>query len=264
MRLFLILVLSVIHAVGFAQTSSRVIKPPRWTKRSLHSHSNNFAYAVENVVGRTAQPGDVVTFEIAQYTNPGKSRKRKAPQGIRPDERGQYSMQLTKHPIGVYEAITLLSPNAYGFFVFYSTDKKDSVCYFIRLNQAVKTGQSQDSVQINITCPEPDALLQGDSILLNMKLLETPVMRVTCADKPSYLVMKFQHTVFVDNAVRRNIYFVTVPCPGDSAVDYYVAGKSYIITAIPLRESHKLKFYIMDPYHEMEGPRYWGLRVRKL
>lgn len=264
MRFFLIIVLFVIYTVGYAQTSIRVIKPPRWTKQTLQLHANNFAYAVEQVVGRTAQPGDVVTFEIAQYTNPGKSRKRTAPQGIRVDERGQCSVQLTARPIGIYEAVTLLSPSAYGFFVFYGTEKKDSVCYFIRLKQVVKTGQSQDSVQINIARPETDALLQGDSIFLTMKLLETPVMRVTCKDKPSYLVMKFQYTVFADNAVQRNIYFVTVPCPGDSAADYYVAGRSYIVTAIPLRESHKLKYYIMDPYHEMEGPRYWGLRLRRI
>jgi hypothetical protein len=264
MRLFLILLLSFLNTICFSQTSSRVIKPPRWTKQRLKSHPNNFSYALENIVGRTAKPGDVVTFEIAQYTNPGKSRKRKAPQGIRPDERGQTSVQLAAYPVGVYEAITLLSPNSQGFFVFYGPTKKDSVCYFIRLTQAVKTGQSRDSVQIDIARPQPDLLEQGDSVLFTMKLLETPVMQITCAEKQSYLIMKFQHTTFVDNTVQRNIYLVSVPCPGDSATDYYIAGKSYIITAILMRESHKLKYNIVDPYHDMEAPRYWGLRVRKL
>ena len=264
MRLFLILVLYFTNAICFSQTSGRVIKPPHWTKQTLQAHVNNFNYAIENLSGRTAQPGDVVTFEIAQYRNPGKSRKRKAPQGIRPNERGQTSVQLAAYPVGVYEAITLLSPNSQGFFVFYGPTKKDSICYFIRLTQAVKTGQSRDSIQVQIARPQPNVLVQGDSILLTMKLMETPVMRITCAEKQSYLIMKFQHTAFMDSTVQRKIYFVSVPCPGDSAADYYVAGKSYIITTIPMRESHKLKYNILDPYHDIEATRYWGLRVRKL
>jgi hypothetical protein len=80
--------------------------------------------------------------------------------------------------------------------------------------------------------------------------------------------VKFRITYF-ENGVQHKDVLVFIDCPDQYGKDFFVAGKSYVITAIPLMENHKQgksvqNSYAVGTFSQEKYESYYCLRIRRM
>jgi hypothetical protein len=113
---------------------------------------------------------------------------------------------------------------------------------------------------INFRMPDPDAGNFGDTLFMSVRLIKAPQV-LSCGGFDITQVFRFQMTWF-ENGVQHKDILVYVHCPDFYGKDYFVEGKSYVITAIPLTDKKKKELNAVDQFPNENLERYYLLRIR--
>ncbi len=181
--------------------------------------------------------------------------------------------------VGIIDAFEMLRSGGTGYFIIPpaldQTDPYnpaiDSTCCFIRVVNIAASKKNvahpQDAVRadtsITFRMPDPDKDRFGDSILTTMQLVETPFTVYCHGSTVTMQAVKFSISYF-DNGTKHKNVLVFIDCPDKYGKDFFVPGRDYMITAIPLMENHKDGKQVQDSYTNEKDDSYYCLRIRKM
>jgi hypothetical protein len=170
---------------------------------------------------------------------------------------------------GIIQCIRMLKRGGKGYFkIPPSPGNNDTLyCYIVIKNvfhnvsdRVVMDTVPGDSVKFKVT--DPNKKYFGDTLIALMKLVEQPQI-VSCGDLQVLIAFKFEMTYFENGTQRKNIV-IFIECPESYGKDYFVAGKSYMITCVPLLDDLKDGKRTMNSYSLEKLDRYYGLRVTRM
>lgn len=225
--------------------------------------------------GDSIRPGDSVVVEYYWYRKSDKKilfSSKQFQAGTQSFIIGHGSMMP-----GFEEGMKMLKKNGYGYFIIppvigfpEKREGEDTAFYFIRIRKLFHdyTAMSpviidktpKDSVQITVT--DPNQKYFGDTLFSMMKLLEVP-QTAGCGITPVNVAFKFEMTWF-DQGTQRKTILVFVECPESYGKDYFMAGKSYMITCVPMLEDFRQGHNTMNHYSLEKLDSYYGLRIKKM
>ncbi|GAB4149528.1 MAG: hypothetical protein Fur0041_22630 [Bacteroidia bacterium] len=239
--------------------------PSRWKGKHLLTVTQGFEGDIRKRGNdQKARQGDFVLIQIAYYDTVSLKKTFSADENITMINGGAGLVQISDTNQILQKAICLLGEGGEGFFRF--RKGKTTLC-FIRVREIPRKVQLQQPAQqdtIYVKPPAADESVIGDSLFTVLKLSEVPVMNVSCDSAVMYMTMKFYKNELKDGQLTRTEFLVAVECPATMGENYFVKGASYVITAIPLREKHRLEKKIMDPYSGENTSRYLCLKIRKV
>lgn len=250
-------------------------KAPKWKPGVFKTTSEGIRYSIKKQgVGEEIKTGDVVRFFIFGYDfhtkkydavlSPPKNGSSRKTGGV-------LSLDENLSGNGIVKAIKLLKKGGEGFFIIpgHLVGRSDSCCYFIRVieitSKLVVYNPSNDSLKadsVKFAVNDPNKKFYGDTLIALMKLVEQPQM-VNCGISKVMIAFKFETTYFENGMQHKNI-LVFIECPELYGKDYFVAGRNYMVTCIPLLDDLKDGKRTMNSYSLEKLERYYGLRVSRM
>ncbi|HTL80585.1 MAG TPA: hypothetical protein VL651_02710 [Bacteroidia bacterium] len=176
------------------------------------------------------------------------------------------------YPGALENAIMMLKSGGEGYFIipelfgFYRPDSGYCFIKIISVSKGLGTiiHPNVDSTRtdsINFVLPDPLAENFGDTLFTSAKLVEFPMIS-RCGDLRAMTdVFKFQLSWF-DNGVQHKDILVYVDCPSDYGKDFFVEGKMYVITVIPLTDKAKGARTVYDQFPNDHLERYLLLQIK--
>lgn len=252
---------------------ARKYKAPKWKEGNFVSASGIRAQIIKSGKGPKPRLGDnAVVF----YTRYDQQTKMPLPDTLLDRKKG-YAFPLETEANNLVKAILMLAKGGEGYFILPTGAFKadgitpDSAFFFLRVksitpgaNPEQVSGQqntNKDSVALEIK--DPSLQNYGDTLFTTMKLVEVQKI-VPCGMMMVLNVFRFRVTWF-DNGVQHKDIYLYVQCPESYGKDYFVAGATYVVTAIPLLENHKKSKQVFNPYtasqEKLEA--YYCLRITK-
>ena len=247
--------------------SAEAKKAPKWKPRNFKTTASGLQYSIcKTGKGDSIRMQDVIWPQLFRYER--KNGKLVVKQDPKAKEIVPMQLGDGRQIPGIIEAIQLLRKGGSGFFILPPSPGKgkDTIYTFIRITEVAHLAAMPDSV----LAPPPDTTVQfvvtdpaqdnyGDSLFTTMKLQEVPTI-ISCGRTHSWTAFRFQLTWF-DNGVQRKDILVYIECPDSYGANYFVAGKSYVITAIPLTENRKEGKAFYNRYSGEKLETYLCLRV---
>ena len=252
-------------------------KAPKWKGRNFKTSSSGIRYDIKKPgKGEAVQTGDVVRLCVYVYNYHSKKRDSALHPFSEKTMENPFSMVMPDDASpgnGLIMSARLLKKGGEGFFIipprFLLNESADSCLCFIRVldvtprtNLFIPTKDSVKTDSVQITVNDPGQKFFGDTLFTMMKLLEVPQMSA-CGTTPVNVAFKFEMTWFDQGTQRKNI-LVFVECPESYGKDYFVAGKSYMITCVPMLEEFKKDHNTMNHYSLEKLDTYYGLRIKKM
>ncbi|CAN5911339.1 hypothetical protein BH11BAC7_BH11BAC7_36180 [soil metagenome] len=265
----------LIFAILLFSLSLAAKKAPKWKPGVFKTTSDGIRYSIKKQgSGKEIKKGDVVRFMLFVYDfhtkkydavlSPGKNASNSKTGGV-------ISLDENSSGNGIIKAIELLKKGGEGFFIIPGrlVGAVDSSCCFIRIIEVTtkleiynppKDSLNTDSVKFAVS--DPNKKYFGDTLIALMKLVEQPQM-VNCGISKVMIAFKFETTYFENGMQHKNI-LVFVECPEFYGTDYFIAGRNYMVTCIPLLDDLKDGKRTMNSYSLEKLDRYYGLRVRRM
>lgn len=254
-------------------------KAPKWKSKGFKTTASGLQYKIVNPgKGAPIRDTDFVLVELSHYAKGNKSAIKDGPGKKSFEMAGIYLSDKAKIVPYLKEAILLLKKGGKGFFILPSGSKfmKDTLYCYICVKEVLSgrvtvTGLlptnapptdtvKADSVNFKVT--DPNKKYFGDTLISLVKLVEQPQL-VACGDFKVLVAFKFEMTYF-DNGTQHKTILVFVECPESYGKDYFVAGKSYMVTCIPLLDDLKGGKRTMNAYSLEKLESYYGLRVTRM
>jgi hypothetical protein len=246
-------------------------KGPRWKEGDFKAAASGLQYKIVKA-GKADSIGrkDVIGFELFVFVREAGKVYRNREEYVA----GNFSMDDKQMPAGIKEAVKLLNNGGKGYFIIPSSigAGKDSMLCFIRVKKIIHVvdvfnGEAipKDSVKadsVNFKVADPNKKYFGDTLIALMKLTELPQL-VNCGISRVLIAFKFEMTYF-ENGMQRKSILIFVECPELYGKDYFVVGKDYMITCIPLMDDLKAGKRTMNSYSLMKLDSYYGLRVSRM
>jgi hypothetical protein len=251
-------------------------KAPKWKSKSFKTTASGLQYKIVNPgKGAPIHDTDFVLVELSQYIKKDKSIV-PGPAKNSTELAGIYLSDKAKILPFMVEGILLLKKGGRGFFIIPGTKFiKDTLYCYIYVKEVLSgrvtvTGLTtnappKDSVatdSVNFKVADPNKKYFGDTLLALMKLVEQPQI-VSCGIAKVLVAFKFETTYF-DKGVQRKSILVFVECPDAYGKDYFIAGKDYMVTCIPLMDDLKDGKRTMNSYSLQKLESYYGLRISRM
>lgn len=251
-------------------------KAPKWKEGNFETTASGLQYKmVKQGKGESIHGTDFVRVEMTHYKTSDKSielnkNKKKYVTTL-------FSMNENGVLPGIREATALLKKGGEAYFkIPPSAGKgKDTIFCFIRVKDVfpqasiIQPTQTDsipaDTVQVDsvkFAVNDPNKKYFGDTLIALMKLTEQPQL-VNCGASKVLIAFKFEMTYF-ENGMQRKSVLIFVECPELYGKDYFVAGKDYMVTCIPLMDDLKTGKRTMNNYSLQKLESYYGLRVSRM
>lgn len=255
-----------------SELQARKYKAPKWKNEGFVSDGSAvLAHILKPGKGPKAKFGDNVRFFYTRYDRITKL----AIADSTLDRKRGLLIKLETESNHLETAIKMLSKGGSGYFIFPTgrldaNGKPDSAYFFIRLKEIIPgasapviTGNNPPKDSVNFNLPDPDASKFGDTLFTSMKLVEVTKI-VPCGMMKVMNVFKFRMTWF-DNGMQTKDIYLYVECPENYGKDYFLAGATYIVTAIPLMENQKKGKNVFNFYANANDKleAYYCLRLTK-
>ena len=243
-------------------------KFPKWKDGNFKTTSSGLQYKiVKKGKGDSIGRNDSVVLEYVCYQ--GNDRKVIFTTEKLPGKK--FSIDLSKNSLeqGFMESVLLLKEHGSGYFA-YSIPNEEGVLYFIRVVKVIHN-YSQflpiENPPIDTTAtfhfPDPNKNRYGDSILTTMQLVETPFPIYCHGNNVTMQAVKFSISYF-DGESKHKTVLIFIDCPDQYGKDFFVPGKDYMITAIPLMENQKQVKNVQNSYSNEKDESYYCLRIRRM
>lgn len=250
-------------------------KAPKWKPGEFKTTSEGIRYSMKkHGSGEEIKTGNVVRFFLFGYDY--RTKKYDAvlsptQNASNPKTGGVISLDESFSGNGIVQAIMLLKKGGEGFFIIpgHLVGRADSSCCFIRVIEVTpkleiynppKDSLKADSVRFKVN--DPNKKFFGDTLIALMNLVETPQL-VNCGISKVIIAFKFESTYFENGMQHKNI-LVFIECPELYGKDYFIAGRNYMVTCIPLLDDLKEGKRTMNLYSLEKLDRYYGLRIRMM
>lgn len=252
-------------------------KAPKWKSKGFKTTASGLQYKMVNPgKGAPIRDTDFVLVELSYYAKGNKSAIKDGPGKQSVELAGIYLSDKAKIIPYMREAILLLKKGGKAFFILPPGSKfmKDTLYCFIHVKEVLPgnakvTGllptNAPDTVKadsVNFKVTDPNKKYFGDTLIGLVKLVEQP-QPVACGDFKVLVAFKFEMTYF-ENGTQHKSILVFVECPEAYGKDYFVAGKSYMVTCIPLLDDLKAGKRTMNAYSLEKLESYYGLRVTRM
>lgn len=259
--------------LGFGKNlEARKYKAPKWKNENFVSVPEGFrASIIKAGKGAKIKSGDNVRFFYTRYD---RSTRLALTDTVLDRKRG-LMIKLETESNYLEKAMKMLAKGGQGYFILptgsmTADGKPDSALFYLRIKDiipgtttAVISGQEAPKDSIGFVLPDPEAKNFGDTLFTTMKLVEVTKI-VPCGMMRMLNVFKFSMTWFDQGMHQKDIYLY-VECPENYGKDYFTAGSTYVVTAIPLLENHKKNKQVFNFYANANDKieSYYCLRLTK-
>jgi hypothetical protein len=247
-------------------------KAPKWKGKHFKTSPAGIRYNIKKPGnGDSIQTGYGVKYLF--YTYDYKTKKNKTEPGTTKLADGPLSGTFTtiirddNAGYDLIKALVLLRKNGEGYFIV-PQKKGDSTCYYIKVEDVFRVTEisiPRDTARtdsVNIIVDDPGKKFFGDTLFSFMKLVEVPQM-ADCGITAVNIAFKFEMSWF-DNGVQRKQELVFIECPELYGKDFFEAGKTYMITCVPMTDNFKQGHHTLNNYPLEKLDIYYGLRIRKM